>query len=503
MILGDGTTKAGPVSAGPHDTLDGLFRRAGVRHADIIALADPPDRHTVDGVEARWFTYAEADRAVSAIATTLRQLDLPVDTVVAYQLPNTVESVLTLLGILRAGMIAAPLPLLWRKADIVAALTPVGARALITSNHVGGYAAAATAMQAAADLFPIRFLCSFGENLSDGIVPLDALLSVAEVAAVPAVPREGDPAAHVAVMTFETTPRGLVPVARSHAELIAAAPPLAATPRSANLSFLSATPASSFAGLALTLVPWLLNGGTLHLHHGFDPETFAAQAAERHCDIAVVPGTLLEPLGDAGFFALPDLQHVVALWRAPELLGTAAIWRDPPTLLDAVCFGELGIAYGVRAHGARPSPLTSRDALTLAPSDNGVLTLHGPMVPAHDFPSGPPEDGAPGLDRRPGGIVGTGYRCRLDPRDGSLTVTAPPPGLVGIGGYRLARSEIDSTASLFGADAAIAVLPHGLTGLRLAGTAEDRDTVHALLVEQGAHALLSGAFAGKTAAPAA
>ena len=50
-------------------------------------------------------------------------------------LPNTVESVITFLGVLRAGMTAVPLPLLWRKADIVKALARVGAKALVAHFH--------------------------------------------------------------------------------------------------------------------------------------------------------------------------------------------------------------------------------------------------------------------------------------------------------------------------------------------------------------------------------
>jgi acyl-CoA synthetase (AMP-forming)/AMP-acid ligase II len=40
---------------------------------------------------------------------------LPTDTVVAMQLANTADSMIALLGILRARLIAAPLPLLWRR----------------------------------------------------------------------------------------------------------------------------------------------------------------------------------------------------------------------------------------------------------------------------------------------------------------------------------------------------------------------------------------------------
>jgi hypothetical protein len=488
MILGDSHAAA----SAPHDTLDGLFRRAGVRHADIIALADPPDRHAIDGIEARWFTFAEADRAVSAIAATLRQFDLPADTVVAYQLPNTVENVLTFLGILRAGMIAAPLPLLWRKADIVAALTQVGARALVTAGRAGAYAAAATAMQAAADLFPVRFVCGWGDGLSDGIVALDPLLSAGDVATVPALPREGDAARHIAAITWEITARGPVPVARSHAELLAAMPPLAVSD-AAPLSLLSATPPTSFAGIALTLLPWLAHGGTLHLHHGFDPETFIVQAGERHCGTIVVPGPLLEPLADAGFFSLPDVRQVAALWRAPEMLNNAPAWHEAPALIDAAAFGELGLVYAARPRGEAPAPLRSGAALRLSRNDDGVLALSGAMLPSGDLAPATPADDMPRLDRRFGGVVATGYRCRFEPRDESVTVTAPPPDLVGIGGYRLARSEIETTASLFG-DTTIAVLPNALTGHRLAGAAEDGETVAALLAEQGTHALIAGAF---------
>jgi non-ribosomal peptide synthetase component E (peptide arylation enzyme) len=54
-------------------TLDDLFRRAGVRHADAIALADP----------VRNLTFTQADRAISAMAARLRAFGLATDTIVA------------------------------------------------------------------------------------------------------------------------------------------------------------------------------------------------------------------------------------------------------------------------------------------------------------------------------------------------------------------------------------------------------------------------------------
>src|SRR5262245_38755077 len=107
MILGkslhDHVTSGSPFR---RTTPDDLFRRAVERHGDEIALIDPPDRASFTHGVPKRLTYAQADRAVSAIAARLTDLGLKTDAIIALQLPNTVESVLTLLGVLRAGMIA-------------------------------------------------------------------------------------------------------------------------------------------------------------------------------------------------------------------------------------------------------------------------------------------------------------------------------------------------------------------------------------------------------------
>ena len=104
MILGETPTAASTAA-----TLDDLFRRAGVRHPDALALADPPNRQNfTDGIP-RALSFAQADRAISAIAARLRGLGLQTDSAVAIQLPNIVESIVAFLGVLRAGMDANPL----------------------------------------------------------------------------------------------------------------------------------------------------------------------------------------------------------------------------------------------------------------------------------------------------------------------------------------------------------------------------------------------------------
>ncbi len=103
--------------------------------AQALALIDPPHCASITGAAPRRLTYAEADRAISVLATKLGGLGLQTDTVVAMQLANTVDSVIALLAIWRARLIAAPLPLLWRRQEMVDALSRAGAKAIHVAAH--------------------------------------------------------------------------------------------------------------------------------------------------------------------------------------------------------------------------------------------------------------------------------------------------------------------------------------------------------------------------------
>ena len=89
--LGDrGTRDANDLPA-VKTTLDDLFRRAAAARPDALALVDPPDRLSFTDGPVRRLTYAQADRAILALAARLRGFGLPTDSVVAIQLPNTPE----------------------------------------------------------------------------------------------------------------------------------------------------------------------------------------------------------------------------------------------------------------------------------------------------------------------------------------------------------------------------------------------------------------------------
>jgi acyl-CoA synthetase (AMP-forming)/AMP-acid ligase II len=153
MILGEMDSADNP-SRGPSLTLDDLFRHHLQRRPGALALIDPLNRASFTGGSRHRITYADADRIISAIAVRLRDMGLPTDTVVGVQLPNVVESFLATLAVLRAGMIVAVLPLLYRRSEAAAALSRVGAKAIITCGRVGAFDHAQCAMNVPPMCFP-------------------------------------------------------------------------------------------------------------------------------------------------------------------------------------------------------------------------------------------------------------------------------------------------------------------------------------------------------------
>ena len=76
-----------------------------------------------------------------------------------------------------------------------------------------------------------------------------------------------------------------------------------------------------------------------------------------------------------------------------------------------------------------------------------------------------------------------------------MVLTAPPTGLVGIGGYRFVVRDLqDIVHRAEDGGGTLAILPDALAGHRLAGIAADHDTLEAALAKAGANPLLVGAF---------
>lgn len=490
-------------------TLDTLFKRILSRQPHALALVDPANKPRITGEAPRRLTYAQADKMISSLAAHFIESGLPANSVIAVQLPNTVEFALTVLAAFRAGLVVAVLPLLWRQAELTMALNRTAARAIVTSSRVDGILYSDLAMNAAAEAFSIRHVCGFGTDLPEGMFSLDDAMS-RESTTTRAVIQDGRKAA---LISFDVTADGFRPVPRAHLSLIAGGLAMSLesdVPQGATV--LSAFAPMSFAGLASSLVVWLLSGGTLVLHHPFDEEVLEQEINEHACDTLIVPAQLALRLDELDLGArMPSLRNVIGLWRAPEQVASSASWStQQATLTDVYLFGEAGLFSARRIaedgspagikpgpHGApRELPGTSiAGEILLTP--RGTLGLRGPMVPVAAYaPPSPPSDSL--IAAPPRDFVDTDYAARLDRATGAINITAPPSGIMAVGGYRFLAQDLQEWARRLGQGALLTALPDRLSGHRLAGRAHDNGRARDALAELGLNPLMVEAFRDRT-----
>lgn len=495
---------AGPAS------LDDLFRRTAARKADADALADPSDKMRVTGQPPRRLSYAQADRAVAKLAAHFTEGGLPSGSIVALQLPNTVEAVLTTLAAIRAGLSVALLPQLWRQAELTDAINRIGARAFVTTARIDGIDHADIAMNAAAEAFSIRQVFAFGDGLPEGMLALDQI--VFGPGEAPSVPERSAQRANV--ITFDVLADGLRAVPRTQMQVIAGG--LAVfleTNVPPGIRMMSAAMPSNFAGLCSSIVTWLLSGGTLSLHHPFEADVLLSQIAEQRCALLVAPAPLALRLGETGAFAdLPLLSQVIGLWRAPEQIANSSTWTYARSFSDLYAFGEAGLfAIPRDADGAParifpgPRPAQGQGSTGQGPAGTtcdlfltklGTLGLRGAMVPVAAYAQ----------QNRPSDMLGsraatdhvdTGYAARLERRDAAICITAPPSGLLNVGGYRFLASDLNDWAQRLPQGGMLTALPDRISGHRLAGRARDNARARAALAQLGLNPLMVEAFRDK------
>lgn len=374
--------------------LDEMFRKTAAEHPDRLALVDAPDRATWTGGAPRALSYAEADREIDRLAAFYTTVGLSSDHVVGVQAPNTVDTVIAILAALRADLIISPLPLHWRQKNVLEALNSIGAKGFVAADRVETREVGVAARDVAADLFSLRFVFGLGKDVPDGLIELGPMLAEMgdDLKFTPS--ERPDPADHTATICWSRSGEENVPVTRCHNHWVSVAQMIVqeAHVRDASVMVLPYS-LSGLTGLGGGLVPWLLTGGTLHLHHPTSLANLAAHANEVQADIVMTPGPLAQTLDRklentkttllaAWNIAAPHPTTFVARRRLIDLhiadeFALVAKARGPSAKMKATALGKHSGPIGCESGPALLEIAVTDEVDSQAPT----LLVKGPMVP--------------------------------------------------------------------------------------------------------------------------
>lgn len=246
------------------------FREHAARMPDRVAIVDPPDKAMLLGQPPERISYRDLSRAVEGTASALAAAGIEKDDVVLVQLPNCWELAMLYLAIARAGAVISPVPMQWRAKELayVAGLTRATALVTVDSFHGFGHLAMAKEIQAVAPA--LKTLFSYPE-----------IRAMARTEPDPGLDRVRVEANEVFTICWtsgtEAQSKGC-PLSHNNWRCQAALASTAGIGPGDTL--LTAGPLVNMGALGTVFAPWLLNGGTMVLHHPFDPLLLLKQMVE-------------------------------------------------------------------------------------------------------------------------------------------------------------------------------------------------------------------------------
>lgn len=246
------------------------FRDHAARMPGRVAVVDPPNKEALLGRPPERVTYQELSRAVEGTASALVAAGIEKDDIVLVQLPNCWELAMLYLAVARAGAIISPVPMQWRAKELgyVAGLTKARALVTVDTFHGFGHMAMAREIQAAAPA--LKMLFGYSEVRAMARTEPDPRLARVRV--------EADDVFTVCWTSGTEAQSKGCPLSHNNWRCQAALASTAGIGPGDTL--LTAGPLVNMGALGTVFAPWLLNGGTLVLHHPFEPLLLLKQMVE-------------------------------------------------------------------------------------------------------------------------------------------------------------------------------------------------------------------------------
>lgn len=284
------------------DTVQRLFSDRVAEFGDELAIVDPPNKAELVDLPLQRLSWNSASDQVERIAAVLLANGIGEGDVLAVQLPNIVEQVLTYLAGWRIGAIVSPLPVPYRTHEIVELGNIAKISAFVTADRIGKRAVLEEVLGVRTDISTLRTVLYFGPsdipdatNISTAVAQVSAKELATAAAYADAHPADPNDCLTICWTSgTESRPKG---VPRAHYEWLLICRDTVYAPGLTHESrILNPFPLVNMAGINGMLLPWLRVGCVLLQHHPFDLEVFLAQVQNERVTYTVAPPALLAML---------------------------------------------------------------------------------------------------------------------------------------------------------------------------------------------------------------
>ncbi len=248
-------------------TLLDYFKSHVKETPDRVCVVDPYDRETLTGIKPERLTYKEFDRAVDATAESLFDMGIGKDDIVMVQLPNIWELAMLYLAIARTGAIITPVPVLWRKAELQYVAMHTKAKAFITISSFNSFDHLSLAKTLKDELSTLKYVLSLNEIREMSRGGISGKLDQISIDA-------NDIFTICWTSGTEAQPKGCPLSHNNWKGIMAAQEPAGIVPGDV---LLTAGPLVNMGSVGTVFVPWIILGGTMVLHHPFNPTVFMQQ----------------------------------------------------------------------------------------------------------------------------------------------------------------------------------------------------------------------------------
>lgn len=307
-------------------TIDQIFLSTADREGEKLALSDCPGAARLGLSNLEPLTYTQSANYIRHTANFLRQLGFAEGDIVVVQMPNIAETYLVLLSLLNAGLIPCLIPSHWRSTELNQALSTITPKAIIIHETFVDYDPFPAIFEMATENLGLRYIFGLGNDLPDGVTPLPDLPSTIEAPSTEAqaqivFQRNSEQVAFIS--WSRDADCNASPVAYTHLQLMANAHFITSmmNVKSEKPNILTTYPPTNPIGLIAAFIPWVVDGGTLHIASSLKMALRTERLQEHNIDIGLIPQSLGSKLIDRcleGGLTIEDIPHLGLVSPTPH-----------------------------------------------------------------------------------------------------------------------------------------------------------------------------------------